>query len=129
MASAITPASLAPPFARYSHGVTVEAGQRLVFVSGQLGIAPDLSVPESVEAQAELCFQSIGTILAAAGLDFGHVVKLTAYVTDRAHMPGYMTVRDRYAREPLPASTLLIVSGFTRAEFKVEVEAIAAGPA
>jgi enamine deaminase RidA (YjgF/YER057c/UK114 family) len=35
-------------------------------------------------------------------------------------------VRDRYVMLPPPASTLMIVSGFTRPEFKVEVEAIAA---
>ncbi len=37
-----------------------------------------------------------------------------------------MAVRDRFVLSPPPASTLMIVSGFTRPEFKVEVEAIAA---
>jgi enamine deaminase RidA (YjgF/YER057c/UK114 family) len=41
-------------------------------------------------------------------------------------MSSYMAVRDRYVMQPPPASTLVIVSGFTRPEFKVEVEAIAA---
>ena len=52
-----------------------------------------------------------------------------AYVTDRAHMAGYMASRDRHVGRPPPASTLMIVAGFTRPEFKVEVEVIAAGPA
>jgi enamine deaminase RidA (YjgF/YER057c/UK114 family) len=37
-------------------------------------------------------------------------------------------VRDRYVGDPPPASTLLVVSGFTRPEFLVEVEVIAAVP-
>jgi enamine deaminase RidA (YjgF/YER057c/UK114 family) len=37
-----------------------------------------------------------------------------------------MEVRDRYVASPPPASTLMIVSGFARPEFKVEVEVIAA---
>lgn len=37
-----------------------------------------------------------------------------------------MAVRDKYVSSPPPASTLMIVSGFTRAEFKVEVEIVAA---
>jgi enamine deaminase RidA (YjgF/YER057c/UK114 family) len=41
-------------------------------------------------------------------------------------MQAYMRVRDRYVTEPLPASTLVIVSGFTRPEFLVEIEATAA---
>jgi len=35
-------------------------------------------------------------------------------------------VRDRHVSPPLPVSTLLIVNGFTRAEFLVEVEVTAA---
>jgi enamine deaminase RidA (YjgF/YER057c/UK114 family) len=42
-------------------------------------------------------------------------------------MAGYMAVRDRMAGTPPPASTLMIVSGFTRPEFLVEVEVVAAG--
>jgi enamine deaminase RidA (YjgF/YER057c/UK114 family) len=37
-----------------------------------------------------------------------------------------MAVRDRYVALPAPASTLMIVSGFTRPEFKVEIEVLAA---
>jgi len=37
-----------------------------------------------------------------------------------------MAMRDRYTLDPKPASTLIIVSGFTRLEFLVEVEVTAA---
>ena len=37
-----------------------------------------------------------------------------------------MAVRGKYVVTPAPASTLMIVSGFTRPEFKVEVEIVAA---
>ena len=33
----LLPAAIAPPFARYSHGIAVPAGHRLVACSGQLG--------------------------------------------------------------------------------------------
>ena len=92
----------------------------------QLGISPDDEVPERCDAQAALCFEAIGACLAEAGMSFADIVRINAYVTDRAHMGAYMTVRDRYVALPPPASTLMIVSGFTRPEFKVEVEAIAA---
>ena len=55
------------------------------------------------------------------------IVRINAYVTAREQMAGYMVVRDRLVGDPPPASTLMIVSGFTRPEFVVEVEAIAAG--
>jgi len=94
--------------------------------SGQLGISADDRIPESVEEQSALCFEAIGLCLAEAGMGFRDLVRINAYVTDRACMAPYMAVRDRYVALPAPASTLMIVSGFTRPEFKVEIEALAA---
>lgn len=125
----LTPKSIKPPFARYSHGVEVPAGKRLVLCSGQLGIGPNDAVPEDAGTQAELCFQNIAAILGEAGLGLKDIVRINAYVTDRVHLRAYMDVRDRLFSDPAPASTLMIVSGFARPEFKVEVEVIAAGDA
>ncbi|HEY6632785.1 MAG TPA: RidA family protein [Rhizobiaceae bacterium] len=127
MLKSLTPKSIRPPFARYSHGVEVPAGKRLVVCSGQLGIGPDDSIPDDAGAQAELCFSNIAAVLGEAGLELKDIVRINAYVTDRAHMKPYMEVRDRLVADPPPASTLMIVSGFTRPEFKVEIEVIAAG--
>lgn len=124
----LSPAAIRAPFARYSHGVEVPSGQRLVFCSGQLGIAADGSIPESAREQADLCFANIAAILAEAGMTLADIVRVNAYVTDRAHMQGYMQSRDAHVASPPPASTLVIVSGFTKPEFKVEIEVVAAGP-
>lgn len=126
---ALNPPSIAPPFARYSHGVEVPPGQRLVRTSGQLGLLEE-DVPEGSEAQAGICFSNIAAILGEAGMGPDDVFHLSAFVTDRAHMAGYMVARDAFigARDVLPSSTLMIVSGFTRPEFVVEVEAWAAAP-
>jgi 2-iminobutanoate/2-iminopropanoate deaminase len=126
MLTAIAPAGLPAPLARYSHGVLVAPGARLLFCSGQLGLAPDGSVPDDAEAQAELIFDAIAAILDEAGMSLADIVRLNAYVTAREHMAAYMRVRDRRVATPPPASTLLIVGGFTREAFKIEVEAVAA---
>lgn len=123
----INPATIRPPFAQYSHAVQV-TGDRMLFASGQLGVAPDDTVPEDVEAQAVLCFENIKAILAEAGMSLADVVRFTAYVTDRAYFPIYGAVRSRYVEGNAFASTLVIVSGFTRPEFKVEVEVTAVRP-
>lgn len=130
MRRSLTPPTIRPPFARYAHGVEVPAGWRLVATSGQLGIGADGSVPEGAEAQAALCFAACAAILAEAGMGPADVIRINAFVTGRAHMPGYMAARDAWLAsvpaDALPASTLVIVSGFTRPEFKVEVEVVAA---
>ena len=122
----LNPTSIHPPFANYAHGLEVPGGARLLFCSGQLGIGRDGVVPNDVEAQAHLCFRAIAAILGEAGMTFVDVVRLNAYVTSAEYLGGYMKVRDQFVSDPPPASTLMIVNGLARPEFKVEVEAIAA---
>jgi 2-iminobutanoate/2-iminopropanoate deaminase len=121
-----TPPTIRRPFAHYAHGVEVPQGARMLVCSGQLGIAPDDAIPADTEGQTRLCFENIGAILRAAGMDLSDLVRLNAYVTGREHLAPYMRVRDLYVPTPPPASTLMIVSGFARPEFTVEIEAIAA---
>jgi len=122
----LNPTSIHPPFAHYSHGVELPAGSRIVLCSGQLGIGRDGSIPEGVEAQARLCFRAIAAILGDAGMSLADLVRINAFVTAAEHLSGYMRVRDEFVGSPPPASTLMIVQGFARPEFKVEIEAIAA---
>lgn len=122
----LTPDTIRPPFANYAHAVEVPPGARIVFASGQLGIAPDETVPEDAGAQADLCFSNIAEVLKAAGMGMVDIVRINAFVSDRAHLRPYMEARDRWVSTPAPASTLMIVSGFAREMFKVEVEVIAA---
>lgn len=124
MIKSLTPAAMAPPFARYAHGVLSDG---LVMTSGQLALRQDGTVPEGAEAQARLIFENIDLILAEAGATKAGTLRVNAFVTDRFHMAGYMAARDAWLADVphLPASTLMIVSGFTRPEFVVEIEVIA----
>ena len=121
----LTPDSIHPPFARYAHGVEAPAGARMVFCSGQLGIDRNGHVPDGVEAQARLCFQAIAATLAEAGMTLGDIVRINAYVVGAEFLAGYMKARDEFIGDPPPASTLMVVQGFARPEFKVEVEVTA----
>jgi len=122
----LTPSSIHPPFAHYAHGVEIPPFSRLVLCSGQLGVGRDGAIPESLEAQAHLCFRAIAAILGEAGMTLADVVRLNAFVTCADYVSGYQKVRDQFVSNPPPASTLLVVQGLARPEFKVEVEAIAA---
>jgi len=126
MAKTFNPPSVRRPFGHYNRGLMVPPGASLLVTSGQLGIAVDDTIPEGVTAQAELCFQAIEAILAEAGMDFSDVIRISGFVTRREDFAPYMAVRDRFTREPKPVSTLIIVGGFTRPEFLVEVEVTAA---
>lgn len=126
MRKALTPTDLPAPFARYSHGIEVTDPARWVWCSGQLGMDDTGLIPEDAGAQTKVCFENASKILSAAGMSLDDVVRVNAYVTDRAYMSPYMEARDTFFSAPPPASTLMIVGGFTHPDFKVEVEIVAA---
>ncbi len=105
-------------------------GWRIIKTSGQLGICSNELIPESPYEQARICFENIQRILEEGGMKPTDVMHVTAFVTDREFFPDYMRARDEFIgnTDCLPGSTLLIVSGFTKQEFKVEIEVLAAAP-
>lgn len=121
------PPELAAPLARYVHAVEIATPGRMLFASGQLAVAADGSVPDEIDAQCDLIFANLDAILGAAHMTRNDVIRVNAFVIDRADLKPYMAARDRWFAgfEP-PASTLMLVSGFTRPEFRVEIEIVAA---
>jgi enamine deaminase RidA (YjgF/YER057c/UK114 family) len=122
----IIPDVISPPLANYSHGIEVPPDARWLYVSGQLGIGPDGSVPGTFAAQAETCFANLLAILREAGMGTRDLVRLNTYLVDPDDLGAYMAVRDRHVAKPPPASTLLIVRALARSQFKIEIDAVAA---
>src|SRR5206468_12636351 len=44
-----TPNTVAAPFGPYSHAVEVPEGSRLLYISGEVGVLPDGTVPQGIE--------------------------------------------------------------------------------
>ena len=120
-----TPNDLPAP-AGYSHVVSIPAG-RLVWTSGQVGIAADGSVAPGWEAQTQLAFENVGRALAAASAGWGDVVKLTFFVVATDELATVRRVRDSFIdSDAPPTSSLVQVAGLFRPDLLVEVEAVAA---
>ena len=96
-------------------------------IAGTLPYHLDGSLDEDLATQSAVVMDNLGRTLATAGLERSDIVRINTFVADRAFLKPYMEVRDRLFVDPAPASTLIIVSGFSRPEFKIEIEAIAAG--
>ena len=47
------PDTIAAPVAAYSHGIEVPPNARVLYSAGQVGILPDGTTPEGIEAQTE----------------------------------------------------------------------------
>jgi enamine deaminase RidA (YjgF/YER057c/UK114 family) len=89
--------------------------------------APTKQFPQIAKRKLTF-FANIAAILAEDDMTLADVIRINAYVTDREYMQGYMRSRDRQFQGTPPASTLMIVKGFTKPEFLVEIEVVAAAP-
>ncbi len=110
----------------YSQGVVVRDEKRTLYISGQIGADGEGAVDPDFSAQARQAWKNLIAVLAGAGMSVKDIVKVTAFLTDRADYAAYAKVRAEFLGDHKPASTLLVVSALALSEWKVEVEAIAA---
>lgn len=113
-----------------SHAAEVDAGARLLFISGLTAKTPDGATyaPDDVGAQATRILESIRDVLAEAGDTMADIVKLTVYLCDIGQAGAVGAARARFFAPPYPASTMLEVSRLVSPDQLVEIEAVAALP-
>ncbi len=124
----INPPDITAPLGHYTHGILVPGNHAWLHVAGQVGVAPDGTVPASIEEQARLCWDNLTAVLRAAGMGVEHLVKTTVLLVDSADLPAFAAVRSAVLGDHRPASTVFIVAGLARPEWRVEIEAVAARP-
>ena len=120
------PGTIAPSVSAYSHAVEVPAGARTLHVSGQIGVRPDGSVAEGIDAQIDQAWKNLVAILADAGMGVADIVRTTTYVTSPDHVAATRRIRAEYLGELKPASTLLVIAALARPDYLFELEAVAA---
>ncbi len=90
------PSTVAPPAGMYSHSVEVPANARWLVTAGQVGTAPDGTVPEGFEAQHDQIWQNTIAILNDAGFGVEDIVRINVYSTDPSGLPHVMAHRKKY---------------------------------
>jgi enamine deaminase RidA (YjgF/YER057c/UK114 family) len=103
----------------------VKDGNRL-FCSGVIGTGPDGKAPADPETQFTLAFESLKSVLEAAGLTFADVIEVTTFhVALQANMRAFMKVKDRYLSAPYPSWTAIGITELAIPDGLVEIKAIA----
>ena len=109
----------------YSHAVEVRDVNRLLMISGQFGVTPDGHLAADFATQCEQAIDNVEAPLAASGMTTSNIAKLTN-VTSAYNIPELVAIRQkRWARQPAPAVTAIVVSGLARPEYLIEIEATA----
>ena len=98
----------------------------LVFVSGHVGFDPPTGriVGETFEAQAHQTFKNLELALRAAGCDFSHVLKTTAFITRAEDFAEFNKIYKQYVPAPYPARST-VVAALVVEGLLVEVEMVA----
>ena len=116
----------------YSDGMT--ATGRLLVTAGVIGWNPATQAIESdnLASQFAQALRNIVDILAAAGAEPQHVIRLTWYVTNRdeyiAARPAIGTAYREVMGRHYPVMAVVVVAGLLEPRAKVEIEATAVIP-
>jgi len=79
-----------------------------VFVSGQASVdETGKIVSDTFENEFRRSIENVKKVLAGAGLDLSHVVRVCSYLADPADGKEYNELYKEYFKEPLPARTTL----------------------
>jgi len=125
MSTIVNPPTVAKPAGPYSQGITVQGPGTWLHVAGQIGVDAQGVLHEGFEAQARQAWTNLVAVLAAAGMNVTHLVKVTTYLVDGSDMSTLGPVRGGFLGDARPASTLVVVKALARPEWLFEVEATA----
>lgn len=116
----------------YANGIAASAG-RAIYLGGQVGWNAEQEIEsDDFVQQVERTLRNIVAILAEAGAEPRHLVRLTWFVTDKGEylesLPGVGAVYREVIGRHFPAMSLLQVTALVEDRAKVEIEATAVLP-
>ncbi len=123
MIERINPPTVVRPASSYAQAVVHSAVGRRIVISGQIGVAPDGTLADGLEAQARRTWLNIFAVLAHAGFEARHLVKVTTFCTVPGQVALTRRVRDEALDGLLVASTYLEVAGLASPAYLIEIEA------
>lgn len=109
---------------KYSQAVEVTDAKRTLYVSGQIPISSDGTVPDDFRDQARQTWANIEAQLRAANMGLDNIVKHTTFLADRAYRAENSLVRKEVLGEREPALTVIVCDIFDE-NWYLEIEAIA----
>jgi 2-iminobutanoate/2-iminopropanoate deaminase len=112
------------PFQGAPYNQAIRVGE-LVFVAGQLGLAPDgTMVGPGIEEQTEQVLRNLAAILAEAGSSLANLVKTTVFLVDLGDFAAMNDVYARHVGDRPPARSTVEIAGLPSGA-RVEIEAVA----
>jgi len=107
------------------HAMEVRGAERLLFLSGTMGLRPDFTAPPTLEEQLVCVWDNIRAILASAGMSTNNIVRLTSYLRDASYAAANAEARIAALGDRRIPTTAIVVQTL-ESDWLVELEVIAA---
>jgi 2-iminobutanoate/2-iminopropanoate deaminase len=117
------PETIHEPLGGYMHQVEISSSERMLIISGQVGMRQDGTVPEDPIEQLDVVFENILLNLQAADMDLKDLVKINYYLVGEWNTVKRRELVASKLGEHKPCSTLVYVVALASPIYKVEVEA------
>ena len=117
------PQDVHQPVGSYTHQIEIRGNERLLVISGQVGMREDGTIPEDPFEQIDLAFENIFRNLRAANMEVKDIIKLTYYLVGEIDTAKRREIVLSKLQGHQPCSTLLYVAGLASPAFHVEIEA------
>jgi enamine deaminase RidA (YjgF/YER057c/UK114 family) len=117
------PQNIHQPLGSYSHQIEIRGNERLLVISGQVGMRQDGTVPEDPLEQIDVAFENIFRNLRAAGMEVTDLIKITYYLVGEIDTAKRREIVLSKLEGHQPCSTLLYVAGLANPVYKVEIDA------
>jgi enamine deaminase RidA (YjgF/YER057c/UK114 family) len=121
------PQDVHKPLGGYSHQIEISS-ERMLIISGQVGMKQDGTIPEDPLEQIDLAFENIFHNLHAANMDVQDIVKLTYYLVGEIDTVKRRELVASKLQGHQPCSTLLYVAALASPQLRVEIDAWASRP-
>lgn len=118
-----SPQDIHKPLGAYSHQVEITGNERLLILSGQVGMRGDGTVPEDPLEQIDIALENIFRNLRAANMDVKDLVKLTYYLVGEIDTAKRRELTASKLQGHQPCSTLMYVAALAAPIYRVEIEA------
>ena len=117
------PQNVHEPAGPYIHQIEVKGNERMLVISGQVGMKEDGTVPEDPHAQLEVAFDNVIRNLHAANMDVEDLIKINWYFVDEIDPDKRREMLLPKLKDHRTCSTLIYVAGLASPAYRVEVEA------
>jgi enamine deaminase RidA (YjgF/YER057c/UK114 family) len=117
------PQNVHAPLGGYSHQAEITGNERILALSGQVGMREDGTVPNDPLEQIDVAFENIFRNLRAANMDVQDIFKLTYYLVGEMDTAKRRELVASKLQGHQPCSTLLYIAGLASPIYRVEIEA------